>query len=106
MENIQALKKLEILLANINANSYKEKMDEILNTNDIIHTIGYRSLNKRFFKKLRINDKLDDHYIKESCFLKGIILNKIKAESQLRLVTGPYKTNPTKKLVEFIQPGE
>ena len=46
MENIQALNKLEILLANINTKCCKEKIDEIVNTNDIIHIIGYRSLNK------------------------------------------------------------
>ena len=41
-----------------------------------------------------------------SCFLKEIILINIKDESQLRLITGPCKTNPTKKLVESIQPRE
>ena len=50
MEKIQALKKLEIILANINAKSCKEKMDEIVNTNNIRHIIGYRSLNKSLFK--------------------------------------------------------
>ena len=43
IENIQALNKLEILLANINTRSCKEKIDEIVNTNDILHIIGYRS---------------------------------------------------------------
>ena len=97
MENIQASKKLETLLAIINAKSCKEKMDEIVNTNDTIHNIGYRSFNRSLFKKLIINDSLDDHYILASYFPKEINLNKIKGGSQLRLITGPYKTNPQKK---------
>ena len=97
MENIQALNKLEILLANINTRSCKEKIDEIVNTNDIIHIIGYRSLNKSLIIKLRIKDALDDHYIRASYFLKEIVLNKIKDENQFSLVAGPYKTNPKKE---------
>ena len=97
IENIQALNKLEILLANINTRSCKEKIDEIVYTNDIIHIIGYRSLNKSLIIKLRINDATDDHYIIASYFLKEIVLNKIKDENQFSLVTGPYKTNPQKK---------
>ena len=97
IENIQALKKLEILLANNNTRSCKEKIDEIVNTNDIIHIIGYRSLNKSLIIKLGINDATDDHYIIASYFLKEIVLNKIKDENQFSLVTGPYKTNPQKK---------
>ena len=97
IENIQALNKLEVLLANINTKSCKEKIDELVNTNDIIHIIGYRSLNKSLIIKLRINDTLDDHYIIASYFLKEIVLNKIKDENQFSLVAGPYKTNPQKK---------
>ena len=97
IDNIQALNKLEILLANINTRSRKEKIDEIVNTNDIIHIIGYRSLNKSLIIKLRINDALDDHCITASYFLKEIVLNKIKDENQFSLVAGPYKTNPQKK---------
>ena len=97
IEKIQALNKLEILLANINTRSCKEKIDEIVNTNDIVHIIGYRSLNKTLIIKLRINDVLDDHYIIASYFLKEIISNKIKDNNQFSLVTGPYKTNPQKK---------
>ena len=63
IEIIHALNKLEILLANIHSKSRKEKIDEIVNTNDIIHIIGYRSLNKSLIIKLRTNDELDDHYI-------------------------------------------
>ena len=40
IEEIQALNKLEILLANINTKSCKNKIDEIVNTNDIILFIG------------------------------------------------------------------
>ena len=97
IENIQALNKLEILLGNINTKSCNEKIDEIVNTNDIIHIIGYRSLNKSLIIKLRKNDLLDDHYIIASYFLKEIVLNKIKDETIFSLVTGPFKTNPQKK---------
>ena len=97
IENIQALNKLEILLANINTRSCKEKIDEIVNTNDILHIVGYRLLNKSLIKKLRTNDATDDHYIIASYFLKEIVLNKIKDENQFSLVAGPYKTNPQKK---------
>ena len=97
IEIIQALNNLEILLANINTRSCKEKIDEIVNTNDIIHIIGYRSLNKSLIIKLRINDELDDHLIIASYFLKEIVLNKIKDENQFSLVAGPYKTNHQKK---------
>ena len=97
IENIQALNKLELLLANINSRSCKEKIDEIVNTKDILHIIGYRSLNKSLNIKLEINDATDDHYIIASYFLKEIVLNKIKDENQFSLVTGPYKTNPQKK---------
>ena len=97
IENIQDLNKLEILLANINTKSCEEKIDEIVNTNDIFHIIGYRSLNKTLIIKLRINDLLDDLYIIASYFLKEIVLNKIKDENQFTLVAGPYKTNPQKK---------
>ena len=97
IENIQALNKLEILLANINMRSCKQKIDELVNTNDIIHIIGYRSLNNSLIIKLRINDALDGHYIIASYFLKEIVLNKIKDDYQFSLVAGPYKTNPQKK---------
>ncbi len=97
IENIQALNKLEILLANINTRSCKEKIDELVNTNDKLHIIGYRSLNKSLIIKLRINDATDDHYIIASYFLKEIVLIKIKDENQFSLVTGPFKTNPQKK---------
>ena len=97
IENIQALNKLEILLTNINTRSCKEKIDELVNTNDILHSIGYRSLNKSLIVKLRINNELDNHYIIASYFLKEIVLNKIKDENQFSLITGPYKTNPQKK---------
>ena len=97
IENIQALNKLEILLANINTRSCKEKIDELVNTNDIIHIIGYRSLNKSLIIKLRINDLLDEYYIIASYFLKEIVFNKIKDENQFSLLAGPYKTNPQKK---------
>ena len=97
IENIQALNKLEILLANINTRSCKEKIDEIVNTNDILHIVGYRSLNKSLIIKLKINDATGDHYILASYFLKEIVLNKIKDENQFSLVAGPYKTNPQKK---------
>ena len=97
IENIQALDKLEILLANINTRSCKEKIDQIVDTNDILHIVGYRSLNKSLIIKLRINDATDDHYIIASYFLKEIVLNKIKDENQFSLVAGPYKTNPQKK---------
>ena len=69
IENIQALNKLEILLANIHSKSCKEKIDQIVNTNDKIHIIGYRSLNKGLIIKLGINDEIDDHYIIASYFL-------------------------------------
>ena len=82
MENIQALNKLEILLSNINTKCCKEKIDEIVNTNDILHFVGYRSLNKSLIIKLKINDATDDHYIIASYFLKEIVLNKIKDENQ------------------------
>ena len=72
-------------------------MDEIVNTNDILHIVGYRSLNKRLIIKLRINDATDDHYIIVSYFLKEIVLNKIKDENQFSLIAGPYKTSPQKK---------
>ena len=98
IEEIQTLNKLEILLANINSKSCTEKIDEIVNTNDIIHIIAYRTLSKSVILKLRINDELNDHYIIASYFLKEIVLNKIKDENQFSLVTGPYKTNPQKKL--------
>ena len=83
MENIQTLNKLEILLANINTKSCKEKVDEIVNTNDIIHIIRYRSLNKSLTTKLRINGELDDYFIIASYFLKKIIVNKIKMKINL-----------------------
>ena len=70
MENIEALNKLELLLANIDTKSCKGTKDEIVNTNDIIHIIGYRSLNKSLIIKLRLNDVLDDHYIIASYFSK------------------------------------
>ena len=73
IENIQTLNKLEILLANIDTRSCKDKIDEIVNTNDIIHIIGYRSLNKSLIIKLRINDVTDDHYVIASYFLKEIV---------------------------------
>ena len=41
IENVQTLNKLEILLANISTKYCKDKIDEIVNTNDIIHVIGY-----------------------------------------------------------------
>ena len=102
MENIQALNKLDILLANINTKSCKEKVDEIVQANDIIHIIGYRSLNKSLIIKLRTNDELDVHYIIASYFFKEIVLNKIKDENQFSLVTRPYKLIPRRNLVEFI----
>ena len=97
LENLQALNKLELLLANINTKYCKQKIDEIVNTNDIINNIGYRSLNKSVIIKLRINNELDDHYIIASYFLKEIVSKKIKDENQFILITGPYKTNPQKK---------
>ena len=97
IENIQALNKLEILSANINTRSCKEKIDEIVNTNDILHIVGYRSLNKSLIIKLRINDATDDHYIIASYFLKESVLKKIKDVKQFSLTAGPYKTNPQKK---------
>ena len=97
IENIQALNKLEILFANINTRSCKEKIDEIVNTNDILHIVGYRSLNKSPIILIRINNATDDHYIIASYFLKKIVLNKIKDENQFSLIAGPYKTNPQKK---------
>ena len=97
IENIQALTKLEILLANNNTRSCTEKTDEIVNISDKIHIIGYRSLNKSLIMKLRINDATDDHYIIASYFLKEIVLNKVKDENQFSLVAGPYRTNPQKK---------
>ena len=69
----------------------------LVNTNDILHIIGYRSLNKSLIIKLRLNDATDDHYIIASYLLKEIVLNKIKDENQFSLVTGPFKTNPQKK---------
>ena len=97
IENIQALNKLESLLANIITRSCKEKIDDIANTNDIILIIGYRSLNKTLIIKLRINNVLDDYYIIASYFLKEIVLKKIRDENQFSSVTGLYKTNPQKK---------
>ena len=97
IENIQALNKLEILLANFNTRSCREKKDEIVNTIDILHIVGYMSLNKSSIIKLRVNDATDDHYIIASYFLKEIVLNKIKDENQSSLVTRPFKTNPQKK---------
>ena len=97
IENIQALNKLEILLANIKTRSCKEKIDEIVNTNDILHIIGYRLLNKSLIIKSRINDATHDHYIIASYFPKDMVLNKIKDENQFSLIAGPYKTNPQKK---------
>ena len=97
IETIQALNKLEILISNINTKSCKEKIDEFINTNDIFHIIGYRSLNESLIIKLRINGVLDNHYIIASYFLEEIVLNKIKDENQFSLVAGPYKMNPQKK---------
>ena len=97
IENIQALNKLEILLANLNKRSCKEKIVEIVNTNDILHIVAHRSLNKSLIIKIKINDATDDHYIIASYFLKEIVLSKFKDENQFSLVTGPYKTNPQKK---------
>ena len=89
IENIQPLNKLEILLSNINTKTCRDKIDEIINTIDIIHIIGYRLLNKSIILKLRINDNIDEHYIIASYFLKEIVLNKIKDENQFSLITGP-----------------
>ena len=97
IENIQAIIKLEIILANINTKSCKEKIDEIVNTNDIVHIIGYRSLNKSLMIKLRINNVTDDYYVIARYFLKEIVLNKIQDENQFSLISGPFKTNPQKK---------
>ena len=96
MEKIQAVSKLEILLANINTRSCKEKIDDFVNIIDIIHNIGFRSINESLILKLRINDELDDYYITASSFLKEIVLNKIKVENQFSLKTGIYKTQPDK----------
>ena len=97
IENVQTLSKLEILLANINTKSCKDKIDEIVNTKDIRHIVGYRSLNKSLNIKLGINYELDDHYVIASYFLKEIILNKIKNENRFSLITGPYKAKRQKK---------
>ena len=43
MKNMKALKKLEILIANISTKSCKEYSDDIVNTNDILHIIGFRT---------------------------------------------------------------
>ena len=96
-EKRQALNKIEKLLANIKTKSCKEKIDEIFNTNDTIHNIGYRSLNKSLIIKFRINDELDDHYIIASYYLKELLLEKIKDENQFSLKIGPFKTNTQKK---------
>ena len=97
-ENVQYLKKLEHLWAKINTKSCKARIDELINTKKIIHIIGYRILNKSLTKKIRRNDDLDDHYIKASYFLKEIVSQKIKNENRFTLITGPYKTNPHKKI--------
>ena len=89
IEIIQPLNKLEILLANINTKCCKNKIDEIVNTNDTILIIGYSSLNQSLIMKIRLNDVLDDHYIIASYFLKETVLNNIKDENQLDLITGP-----------------
>ena len=52
----QTLNKLEILLAKINTKTCNGKIDKLANTDDIIHIIGYRSLSKNPFLKVRIND--------------------------------------------------
>ena len=52
MEKIQALSELETLLAKIFTKSFKEKLDGNVISKDIVHTIGYRTLNKSPIIKL------------------------------------------------------
>ena len=96
IEEIQALNKLEILLANVNTMSCKEKIDEIVNTNDLIHIIVYRSLNKSPIRKLGITDELDDLYIIACYFLKELVLSKVIGQNQFSLISA-FRTNPQKK---------
>ena len=95
-ENIQALNNLEILLASIIMKSCK-KTDNVVNTNDIKHIFGYRTLNKSSIIKLRINHDLNDYYIIASYFLREDVLKKVKDESQFSLITRLYKRNSQKK---------
>ena len=88
--------KLKILLAKTKTKSCPEKLDEIVYTNDILHIVEYRSLNKSVIVKLRNNDELDAHYIIACYSLKELVFNKVKEENQTGLIKGPYKTNPKK----------
>ena len=58
LEIIKALNKLEIFSAIFNTRSCKVKIDDIVIRNDIVHIIGYRTLNKSLNIKLTINDEL------------------------------------------------
>ena len=60
MGNIQALNKLEVLLENIITKSCKGNIDDIVNTNDVLHNIGHRTINKSLNKHLRKNEDLID----------------------------------------------
>ena len=90
MGNIQALNNIDVLLANIITKSCKEKIDDSVNTNDLLHNIGYRALNKNHIIKLGRDDDLNDFYKIASYCRKEIILNKIKNENQFSLQIGPF----------------
>ena len=92
IEKIQPLIKLEFLLSNINSKSCNIKIDEFINTGDIILIIGYRTLNKSNILKLGTNENLDENFSIASCFLKEVILEKMKNENQFSLIAGPFKT--------------
>ena len=63
---MQAVNKLEFLLANINAKACNRNIGELVITNDILRIIGYRTLNKSLILKLGTNDDLSEYYSKES----------------------------------------
>ena len=72
-----------MFLAIINTRSCKEKIEEIGNTNDIIHIIGYRSLNKSLITKLGINDEFDGHNTIASYDLKELVSKKSNMKTNL-----------------------
>ena len=72
-----------MFLAVNNTRSCKEKIEEIGDTNDIIHIIGYRSLNKSLITKIGINDEFDDHNTIASYDLKEIVSKKPNMKTNL-----------------------
>ena len=89
--------KLENLLAHINIKNCKDKIDELVKENDVIHILGYRKLAKILILKIKINDNTQDYYISASPFLKEIALEKLSDDIIFTLIAGPFKTTSTKK---------